>query len=329
MIEHTKNRNAVNRYTSKKRLPANNDRPFWLPAPNFYILAFIIAVLVFFISWAILNQSEEEKPLISAGLLASMILAGAVVLREVILRSARYKLILAQERIDYHIGTVKRRNPDIQKTAKLTLNENNEILQQIKKHSQAVKSSGNLPEAHWQVFEICHEYLNRTERELEFAKIGSPRVVVLQQSREKVRALHKYHLLTWSALESRALIKEAKICVTISKKLENANKALNVLDSAIEFYPNDPALTESVSVVQEFMTTVKVSHWIEQAERFAFKKNYKRAINHYHDALFYLARENVKNDERDSIAEKINTEIERLRELASENERGFLSSSNK
>lgn len=319
-MERLKNQSFADKSSNRRRPPANVYRPFWLPAPNFYVLATILAVAVFFISWAFLNESEEEKPLISAGLLASMILAGAVILREVILRSARYKILLAQERIDHNISAVQKRNPDFQKIAKLSLDKNKEILRQIESESRTAQTSGKLPEAHWQVFELCHQYLEQTARELEFAKIGSPRIHVLRQSRERVQNLHQHHLMAWSSLESRALIKEAKICVTISKKLENANKALNVLDSAIEFYPNDAELHESVWAVKEFIATVKVSHWIEQAERFAFKKNYKRAIDHYRDALFYLARENTRTAERDSIAEKINAEIEKLEKISNERE---------
>ena len=250
-----------------------------------------------------------------------MTLAGAVVLREVVLRSARYKLLQAQERIDHNINTVKKQHPDFHISAKLTLDENNRILRQIEKQSKAAKASSNIPESHWQVFELCHEYLDRAAREIEFAKIGSARIAVLRQSRDKIENLHKSHLLAWSSLESRVLLKEAKTCVTISRKLENANKALNVLDSALEFYPGDANLLESAAAVKEFIATVKVSYWIEQAERCAFKENYKRAISHYQDALFYLARENAKSERQDSIAEKISDEIEKMKKLASKQRR--------
>lgn len=320
LIERTTNRNFIAKKLPKKKWLADTSRPFWLPASNFYVLAAAVAVAVFFIGWAILSEGAEEKPLISAGLLASIILAGAVVLREVILRSARYRLLLAQERLDYNIKTVQKQNPNLLKTDKLTLEKNREILQHIEKKSRAAESVGKLPEHHWQVFELCHDYLNRTERELEFAGIGSPRVAALRHSREKIQNLYRHHLLSWSSLESRAFIQEAKVCATISKKLENANKALNIIDSAIEFYPENQELLASAAAIKEFIATVKVSHWIEQAERFAFKGNYKRAVSHYRDALFYLARENVRNDEREIIAEKINLEIEKIRKLSSERE---------
>lgn len=317
MIERPNNQNFVERYLAKNRRTPPKYRPFWLPASNFYILAAAVAVAVFFLAWAFLNVGEDEVPLVSAGLLASIILAGAVVLREVVLRSARYRLLLAQGRLDHNIKSVER-NLRIPKVDKITLEENRDVLQEIEKKSKTANSFGKLPENHWQVFELCHEYLHRNERELEIAGLGSPRINVLRQSREKVQSLHKYHLLMWSSLESRALIQEAKISATVSKKLENANKALTILDSAIEFYPGDKELLDSISAIKDFTTTVKVSHWVEQAERAAFKRNYKRALNHYRDALFYLARENVKSEEKNLIAEKINLEIENIRKLLNE-----------
>lgn len=313
MIERSNNRAMVGKHSPIKRLP-NRNRPFWLPVANFYILAVAAAVAVFFVTWAILNAGEEEMPLLSAGLLASAILAGAVVLREFIIRRARYRLLLAQERIDRNIKIVQQRN-NLKSPVKLTIEENNRILKSIEEKSHAADNAGKVADSHWQVFKLCHDYLHRNEKELDSVNFGSPRIGILRESRKRVQHLHKYHLLKWSSLETQTLIQEAKIGGTVAVKLENANRALTVLDSAMEYYPNDIELLESVAAIKNYSATIKVSHWIEQAERAAFKQNYKRALSHYRDALFYLARENVKAEEKDSVAEKINVEIEKLRKL--------------
>jgi hypothetical protein len=138
---------------------------------------------------------------------------------------------------------------------------------------------------------------------------------VLRKSRESVEKLHRYHLLSWASLESRLLIQEAKLQLTVNDKLEHSQKALGVLDSALRFYPDENLLVDSAVAVKEFITNAKVGHWMEQAERAASKGNYKRATNHYRDALFFLARENERTPERDLIAEKINSEIEKISEL--------------
>ena len=53
--------------------------------------------------------------------------------------------------------------------------------------------------------------------------------------------------------------------------------------------------------------------WVELAERAAFKGHYRRAINRYKDALFYLERESVKEEVRSTGAERIGREIEVLK----------------
>ena len=148
---------------------------------------------------------------------------------------------------------------------------------------------------------------------METVGVGSPRLAGLRRGREIVSELHRYHLLSWAAIESRALTQKARNYVTISKKLNTAQEALTVLDSARQLYPDEPQLTESESALKNFIASIRISHWIEQAERAAFKGNHKRAVSLYRDALFFLAREDVKTEERTAIAEKINAEIEFLR----------------
>ncbi|MGI8494915.1 MAG: hypothetical protein ACR2L1_06335, partial [Pyrinomonadaceae bacterium] len=98
----------------------------------------------------------------------------------------------------------------------------------------------------------------------------------------------------------------------ISKKVEFGTKALNILETAVQFYPDERQLIESVSAIKEFLTTERVAGYIEKAEKAVFKGNRKRALSYYRDALFYLARENIRSGERDLIAEEINKKMRKL-----------------
>ncbi|MEP6903844.1 MAG: hypothetical protein ABJA66_19130, partial [Actinomycetota bacterium] len=151
---------------------------------------------------------------------------------------------------------------------------------------------------------------------LETVGAGSPRLAALRRSREIVNNLHKFHLLTWAEIESRRLTQEAKNRVTMAEKTETAQKALNVLTNALTFYPNEQRLIESEQAVKEFVVSIRVAHWIEQAERSAFKGNFKRAVSHYKDVLFFLARENTQSKETDLLAEQINVEIKNILEIS-------------
>ncbi|HEX8734863.1 MAG TPA: hypothetical protein VF721_06025 [Pyrinomonadaceae bacterium] len=277
-----------------------------------------ISAAIFFLVWGILHEGEE-MPWIPAGILASITIAAAVIAREFFLRRARNRFLRAQKRLDYNLKSAAQQHKS-KDSNKLTIEQNAAILRNIERKSEAAKVLGKLPDAHWEVFEICNEYLQITERELQTVGVGSPRLPALRLGREKIQELHRFHLLTWAAVETKTLTQEARIRATIAEKLETAQKALAILDSALEFYPDETELNESATAVEEFIASIKISHWIEQAERSAFKGNYKRAISHYRDALFYLARENVRNEERELIAEKINAEIEKLREISGEKE---------
>ncbi|HEX8251300.1 MAG TPA: hypothetical protein VF599_24215 [Pyrinomonadaceae bacterium] len=320
MAVRPKNNKAVVSFApiSKESSYRTYRRPFWLPAPPYYILAVAISAAIFFLVWGILHEGEE-MPWVPAGILASISIATAVVVREFFLRRARNQFLRAQKRLDYNLtSAASAQHKSKDSGNKLTIEKNAAILRNIERKSDAARVLGKLPDAHWEVFEICNEYLQITERELQTVGVGSPRLPALRLGREKVQEMHKFHLLAWASVETKTLTQEARIRATIAEKLETAQKALAVLDSALQFYPNEAELTASATAVEEFIASIKVSHWIEQAERSAFKGNYKRAISHYRDALFYLARENVRSEEREMIAEKINAEIEKLREISGE-----------
>ncbi|MBK9768968.1 MAG: hypothetical protein IPP63_19255 [Chloracidobacterium sp.] len=57
--------------------------------------------------------------------------------------------------------------------------------------------------------------------------------------------------------------------------------------------------------------SIKVSNWIERAERAAFKGDTQKAKSLYRD-VFYLGRDNIENAWREEIAIRIDREIENL-----------------
>ena len=296
-------------------------RPFWLPASNFYVLTTAGTVAVFFVVWGILLDGGEEVPWIWSGIAASFVLGGAVFLREIVLRKARARYFLTERKLDANIKSFPQPQPvNANNENKLTIEKNAAIVKEIQQKSEAARNFGTLAAAHLEVFEICNQYLALNERQLETVGVGSPRLAALRRGRQIVQSLHRFHLLTWAQIESRALTQESKIRVTISDKLESAQKALMVLDSALAYYPQESRLLESEQALREFAATIKVSHWIELAERSAFKGNNKRAINHYRDALFFMARDvDMQTEGMRLTAEKINAEIERLRETLTKN----------
>ncbi len=298
-------------------MPVHYRRPFWLPASNYYILTVSVTVAFFFLVWGILHEGDEETPFIVAGIGASLVLGSAVVIREIFLRKARHRYLLVERKLDYNVKNFslpsKLSNNDFDK---LTLEKNAAIIKEIQKKSEKARGLGNFSNGHLEVLEICNKYLSVAEKQLETVRVGSPRLAGLRRGREIVGELHRYHLLSWAEIEARELTQKARNYVTVSEKLNTAQEALNIVEQALQFYPQEARLTESESALKDFIASIKISHWIEQAERSAFKGSYKRAISLYRDALFFLAREDLKNEDREAITDKINVEIESLRQLS-------------
>ena len=283
-------------------------RPFWLPASNFYILAVSVAIAFFFLVWGILNDgSADETPWIPAGLGAAMVLAAAVIVREIVLREARNRFIASQRQIDRGIRGITRRIHDDQ-PPKLTLERNAAILHEISKKSDAAKVLGKFAEGHREVFELCEEYLAAVTRELPTVGAGSPRIAALRRGRKVASRVHHFHMLQWAEIESRDLTREASKHDKISNKLESAQAALDVVDFALRSYSEEPALIDSRNVLIELLSKIKVTDLIERADRAAFKGNPKRALSLYQDALFVLQRQDpeLASDAATHVREEIN-----------------------
>ena len=135
----------------------------------------------------------------------------------------------------------------------------------------------------------------------------------MRAGQERVRALHRHHLLTWARAQSQALTHEAQQRARHFDKIETAMRAIDCIDSVLRVYPDETELNESRVALEEFIVSVKVAHWIELAERSAFKGHYRRAIDRYRDALFYLNQDAVKEEVRLAGTEKIEREIAQLK----------------
>ncbi|MEO6051155.1 MAG: hypothetical protein ABIP78_07470 [Pyrinomonadaceae bacterium] len=292
-------------------------RPFWLPASNYYVLAVAVSTAFFFVVCGILHDSGEETPWVTAGISASLLLGGAVILRVVLVRREHIRFLHQQRVMDNQIRGVHSRTNDSGQPHKLTLEKNASILSEIKKKSDAANILNKFSAGHREVFELCSDYIARNESELSRVNPGSPRLGALLKGRSSVAEYHRYHLLRWAEIEARTLTNEAKYKANKDEKVESAQNALNVIESALESYPAEQTLIQSQELLRDMVVSIQVAQWVEKAERAAFKGNYDEAKTLYKDALFYLGRDNVQSHDRENAAMQINSEIERLEKLES------------
>jgi hypothetical protein len=271
--------------------------------------AFVAALALFFGLWWMLISGGDEAPWIPAGLAASVVLLVALSAREVVMRRAWTKYLLEQG------GEPSLRASGEHKRASSSKSRRSSVLSAtariIQKRSEEADAGSNA-ESHFDVFQLCQEYLATTDEALESNNLLADKRIAIKAGQERVRTLQRHHLLTWARNSSRSLTYEAQQRSRTSDKIEAANRALHCLESALKFYPEEADLNESSVAIREFIGSVKVAHWVELAERSAFKGHYRRAIERYKDALFYLNRETLKDEIRIPGAERITREIESL-----------------
>jgi tetratricopeptide (TPR) repeat protein len=278
---------------------------------GYLISAIAIAVGVFFGLWWILVSGGDEAPWLPAGLAASVVLLVALSAREVLMRRAWTRYLL-ENGINERPSSRSRTSGRSQKRG-FSSSFHSAALRTIQKQSSAADAPGSTPEMHLDVAQLCHDYLARTDEAIKSGTSISEKGIAMRAGQERVRALHRHHLLVWSKAHSQSLTREAQQRARHFDKIETATRAIDCLNSVLRIYPDEAELSDSRVALEEFIASVKVAHWMELAERSAFKGHYRRAIDRYRDALFYLNQDVVKQEVRTAGTEKIEGEIAKLK----------------
>jgi hypothetical protein len=277
--------------------------------------AAVVAATLFVVLWVTLHGGGDEAPWVPAGLAASVVMLVAVAAREVVMRRAWTRYILEQDRRDPHADKSARKHVVSSSGAhkQRPVEAHAVQLRALQKQSMEADATGDAPEAHLEAYHSCKDFIFGTDETLRASNLSAESRVTLRAGQERARALQKHHLLIWARGSTRQLTHEAQRRARVWDKIETAQRALDVIETALKFYPNEAELHDSETAVREFIASVKVTHWVELAERAAFKGYYTRAIDRYRDALFYLSRESMKEEARLETAERISREIELLR----------------
>jgi tetratricopeptide (TPR) repeat protein len=260
---------------------------------------------LFFVLWWMLQG--EENPWVPAGLAASVVMLVAASARIVVVRR-RTRYVQEQGLRDGRDHSMRRPSGKVMQSTSL----HSAALRALQKQSADADSREVPPQAHREIFDLCTEYLNGVEQALHSPGLPAEGRLSLRAGQARVRTLQRHHLLTWARGSARALTYEAQQRARLYEKVETANRALECIDSALKIYPDEEELKVSAQAVREFITSCRVAHWVELAERAAFKGYYRRAIDRYQDALFYLTRDGSDQD-RQAGAERITREIDLLR----------------
>jgi len=286
----------------------NRTRSYWLGASNYYVMATAIALAVFFLVMWLLRDGNDEA-FIPAGVSASAVIVSAVIVRQAIIRNHQLRNQAAR-RLESNL--VALRAPGIVKEKKLTIEQNASILKELKRKSDAAVVLGKYPEGHREVFQLCGQYLEVNEREMQTVNPGSPRIAALRRGREIAEDYHRRHMLKWAEIETTSLLADAHAAAKSAEKVELAGRALAIIGSASVNYPSDRKLKESAAAIGDFIVKVKVKSLIERAVKAETKGNVKLAAKHFTSALTELNKSSDGNIDKDDAVQKIKVELERL-----------------
>ncbi len=283
-----------------------------MPSTSGYMVAAgVTAAALFFILWWMLHGSADDAPWLPAGLAASVVMLVAAAARQVVMRRAWTRYILEQGGREPSLKSSAQHKSSISTSAKTDVHY--AALRTVQKRSAEADATVDKPDAHLEAYHVCRDYLGSTEEALRNGGLGAESRVSVRSGRERVRSLQKHHLLAWASISARTITQDAQRRVLVSDKIETAQRALEVIQAALKIYPEERELVDSNAAIEEFITSVKISHWVELAERAAFKGHFRRAIDRYRDALFYATRGGLSDETQRETVERIGREIEILR----------------
>src|SRR5258706_10907154 len=292
-------------------------------ASGFMTAAAGASAALFFLLWWLLQG--EENPWIPAGLAASVVMLVAASARLAVVRRSRTRSVRDRHSDEWRGQTTRRSAGNVLEST----SRHSAALRALQMQSADADARDLPPQAHRDLYDLCTDYLHGAEQALQSPALSAEGRLALRAGQERVRTVQRHHLLTWARGPARALTHEAQQRVRLYEKVEIANRALECIDTALKIYPDEEELKVSVRAIRDFITSSRVAHWVELAERAAFKGYYRRAIDRYRDALFYLSRDGPDQD-REAGAERITREIELLRaRLATAQSTGSLSGTRK
>ncbi len=108
---------------------------------------------------------------------------------------------------------------------------------------------------------------------------------------------------------------KARAARTITGKMNSAAKALEILREALDNeYADKVKVKKSARTVRFFMYQEELKNITTKAEKFEFKANYKKALDAYQDALFFLKQEDIGEPQQADDIQRIEKKIEEMRE---------------
>lgn len=113
---------------------------------------------------------------------------------------------------------------------------------------------------------------------------------------------------------------KSRMAKTLSGKVNSANKALEILRDAVnDEYVDKTMLKQTIIFIKTYINKAELEDIEVKAERYEFKENYKKALDLYQDALFFLKKDEIDDAQQKEDFKRINNKIEKMRTLINGN----------
>lgn len=280
-----------------------------LKSINYYSIAVLACVGVFFFVMSLTNDGLEENSWLAAVVAALGTGLSMVLFRQIVLRRVREKE-LAARRLSHHIriaGSHFRPTP----SKKMTVERNDELVAEIRKRSDAAKVLGKVADAHKDIFELCEAYLKIASSEIARARTGSPRLPAIRNGASFAARRHKYHILKWAEIKARSAQLDMG-SMAVKDRLVAAEAALEAVDRALAHYPNEMALTESRRVLAAFFATGTIKSIIDEAEQAEKSGNIEAAVAVLRRAMESVHEGGIHFTDNPALRGRFEEELRRL-----------------
>ena len=259
-----------------------------------------------------MSDGGEPVPYVGASLFAVIVLASAVLIRGVILRTYETRARAERARLDKRMRAALMFIPG-DDVKKISLEQNLAWLKYIRTKSDAAKVLGKIADAHREVFELCENYLNEIRQAMHNVTPGSPRIGAFRKGTDKVQAIHEYHVIKWAKIESSQIATNYSNRGNIDERLGAAAKAEGALRYALGHYPDNADLVASYGVVRTARRMVEAAEVTSEAENAKRLGELERALSLYRDALEKIGSVDLLSDsDEGSIVERLLVEISAL-----------------
>jgi tetratricopeptide (TPR) repeat protein len=109
-------------------------------------------------------------------------------------------------------------------------------------------------------------------------------------------------------------IEKSSLAKSVAAKINPLNKALLTLSEADDTGNYDDAwIAAKREHIEGLIHESEIGQLLETAERHEFKEDWKKAVSAYQDALFFLKKDNIPDDEQADLITKLEEKIAKLK----------------